>query len=81
MVQYADTKYTLWIHASTGETIARYSVLFGMDIHNTIANQKKNKPQCLMCTHGKSDRAEFDKFCEKVKKLWGVVIDKSKIQH
>lgn len=79
-VQYSENKEKLWVHCSTGETVARYDTRFGMDIHTTIQEQMNGKDQCLMCTHGKSNKKEFDSFCEKVKELWGVIIDKSKIE-
>jgi len=78
-VQYSENIEKLWIHCSTGETVARYDTRFGMDIHTTIQEQLDGKGQCLMCTHGKSNPKEFEQFCIKVKDLWGVIIDKNKI--
>lgn len=78
-VQYSQDKLRLWIHCSTGETVARYDVRFGMDIHTTIEEQCNGADQCLMCTHGKSSPEEFEQFCFKVKELWRVEIDKSQI--
>jgi hypothetical protein len=78
-LQYSATKDTLWVHCSSGETVARYDTRFGMDIHTTIQEQINGKDQCLMCTHGKSNKEELDQFCDKVKELWGVEIDKSEI--
>jgi len=79
LVQYDEDKLRLWIHCSSGETVARYDTRFGMDIHTTIEQQDLGESQCLMCSHGKSSPEEFNTFCEKVKELWQVNIDKSKI--
>jgi len=78
-IQYSLNKEKLWIHCSTGETVARYDTRFGMDIHATIDEQLKGGEQCLLCTHGKSNPEEFQTFCDKVKELWDVVIDKDEI--
>lgn len=78
-VQYSASKDTLWIHCSSGETVGRFSSKFGMDIHNTIAEQAKGSSQCLHCTHTKPTPEDFDLFCKKAKELWNVKIDKSQI--
>lgn len=79
-IQYSQNKEKLWVHCSTGETVARYDTRFGMDIHTTIEEQANGENQCLLCTHGKSNPDEFNTFCDKVKYLWGVKIDKTKIK-
>jgi len=79
-VQYSQCKTKLWVNCSTGDNVARYDIRFGMDIHTTTEEQLQGKPSCLLCTHGKSDQAEFDLFCSKVKELWNVDIDKTQIQ-
>ena len=79
-VQYSVNKEKLWVHCSTGETVGRYDTRFGMDIHTTIDAQMNGADQCLLCTHGKSNPEEFLSFCDKVKELWGVDIDKTQIK-
>lgn len=79
-IQYSSNKEKLWIHCSNGETVGRYDSRFGMDIHHTIEEQQEGKPQCFNCTHGKSNPEEFDLFCKTAKEMWGVDIDKSKIE-
>jgi hypothetical protein len=79
-VQYSENKEKLWVHCSTGETVGRFDTRFGMDIHTTIEEQNAGSGQCLHCTHGKSNPEDFDLFCKKAKELWGVEIDRSKIQ-
>ena len=78
-VQYSVNREKLWVHCSTGETVARYDIRFGMDIHTTIQEQMDGAGQCLMCTHGKSNPEEFGRFCDKINELWGVEIDKTQI--
>ena len=78
-IQYSPDKRRIWVHSSTGETVGRYDVRFGMDIHTTMEEQMNGASQCLHCTHGKSNPNEFDEFCDMAKELWGVTIDKRKI--
>ncbi|MEK6828997.1 MAG: hypothetical protein AABY15_02640 [Nanoarchaeota archaeon] len=78
-VQYSENREKLWVHCSTGETVGRFDRRFGMDIHTTIEQQMKGASQCLLCTHDPADEETFDQFCEKAKELWGIEIDKSKI--
>ena len=79
-VQYTAEKIKLWIHSSEGETVGRYDIRFGMDIHNSLEEQVNGKSQCLHCTHGKPNWNDFELFCEKAKILWRVNIDKSQIK-
>ena len=79
-IQYSQNKEKLWVHCSNGETVGRYDTRFGMDIHHTIEEQAEGMPQCLNCTHGKSNPEEFELFCAEAKENWGVEIDKSQIE-
>lgn len=78
-IQYSDNREKLWVHSSSGETVGRFDRRFGMDIHTTIEEQMNGASQCLLCTHEPADEEAFDQFCEKAKELWGVNIDKGKI--
>lgn len=78
-IQYSDCKQKLWVHKNTGETVARFDVRFGMDIHNSIELQEKGAPQCLHCTHQAASADDFNVFCEKVYQIFRVKIDKSLI--
>jgi hypothetical protein len=78
-VQYSVNKEKLWVHCSTGETVGRFDTRFGIDIHTTIEEQMCGADQCLHCTHGKPTQEDFNLFCEKARGLWGVDIDRSKI--
>lgn len=77
--QYCNSKLKLWVH-SENETVARFDVRFGMDIHCSLEEQLSGKPQCLYCTHEKPNKQDFNTFCKKVKELFNVKIKKSKIK-
>lgn len=79
-IQYSENREKLWVHCSDGSTVARFDTRFGMDIHNTVTDQLNGKPQCLYCTHEKPLQEDFNTFCDKVKTLFGVEIDKTKIE-
>jgi hypothetical protein len=78
-IQYSALGDTVWIHCSTGDTVGRFSVKFGMDIHTTVQEQMAGKSQCLRCTHGQPTHADFKEFCDKAKELWGVEIDQEQM--
>lgn len=78
-VQYSENREKLWVHCSNGETVGRFDRRFGIDIHTTMEEQIKGADQCLFCTHEPATEEVFDQFCEKVKELWDVEIDKSRI--
>jgi hypothetical protein len=78
--QYCGSKLKLWIHSTKGETVARFDVRFGMDIHCSLEEQLQGNPQCLHCTHEKPTKQDFYTFCRKVKELFNVKIQKDKIK-
>lgn len=77
-VQYGEATGTVCVHASTGETVGRFSRRFGMDIHTSVEQQMAGKSQCLHCTHGKPTDEDLETFVSKAKELWGVKIDTAK---
>ncbi len=79
-IQYCPTKRRLWIHSSTGDTVARFSSSFGIDMHRTTKEQLAGMSQCLHCTHDAPTLNDFIFFCDKAFELWKVEIDKSKIE-
>lgn len=80
-VQYNSDKKRLWIHSSEGETVARFSVIGGIDIHRSIKDPAYKDSPCLYCSHtSQSTKEDLDFFCNKAKELWGVEIDKKKIK-
>jgi hypothetical protein len=65
---------TVWVHLSTGETIARFS-RFGIDIHTTIEEQLQNcRPQCLNCFHGKPTLEHWREFQDKMLSIYQIEI-------
>lgn len=78
-VQYCESHKKLWVHCSSGETVGRFDVRFGMDVHHPVAEQQLSKGQCLDCTHSRPDQVVFDRFCAYAQRLWGIEIDRSKI--
>lgn len=80
-VIYSYNHQKLWINSSVdGSNIARFDTRFGMDIHNSITDQMNGKPQCLYCTHTKPTEEDFNTFCKKVKEIFNININKSKIK-
>jgi hypothetical protein len=61
---------TVWVHQG-GETIARFGIR-GIDIHRPINEQLKGWSQCLHCSHGITDRADWDIFVSSVKEHYGI---------
>lgn len=78
-VQYSEMREKLWVHCSTGETVGRFDTRFGIDIHRPIHEQINGLGQCLHCTHEKPNKEAFELFCKQAFDLWGIRIDKSKI--
>lgn len=79
-VQYSCDKTRVWVHCSTGETVGRFDVRYGMDIHHTIAEQQKNGGvQCLHCTHEKPKISDRERFIALAKTLWNVRINKKNL--
>ena len=77
-IQYGKGTQTVWVHASSGETVGRFSRRFGMDIHTTVEEQLAGKSQCLHCTQGKPSDEEVKLFVSKAKELWDVEIEEDK---
>lgn len=78
--QYALNGKTVWVHCSTGETVGRFDVMFGMDVHHTIEEQAKNGGiQCLDCTHERPGMVEFERFCAHALREWGVRINRRRV--
>ena len=61
---------TVWVNASDGSCIGRFSKRFGIDVHTTATDQLAGKSQCLVCTHGAGDMA-----------AWGVFVDAMSRHH
>jgi hypothetical protein len=79
-IQVSSNGATIWVHASDGSTVGRFSKIFGMDIHTTIAQQLNGADQCLHCTHVKPTEADWYAFCASVLEHYGIDVDKSLIK-
>ncbi len=69
---YSSDFQRIWINDESGHCVARYSKLFGMDIHNSLEEQQKTGQQCLFCTHVKPSKKEYDFFRNYIKKLHNI---------
>ena len=70
---------TVWVHASDGSTVGRFSTVFGMDVHTTITQQMAGASQCLHCTHSKPSQADWQMFCDLVHQHHGILVDRTLI--
>lgn len=74
-VQVDPRKERVWIHASDGCTVGRFSAKFGVDIHTSTSEQSSGKSQCLYCTHTRPNKADWDTFKSEALRLWGVKLE------
>lgn len=75
-VQISENEDTVWVHATDGSTVGRFSKTFGMDVHNTVTDQVEHgKSQCLHCTHEPAGENEWNQFCELMKEHHGISVD------
>lgn len=61
-IQVSADKGTMWVHATDGSTVGRFSKKFGMDVHNTVTAQMSGQSQCLHCTHEPATEAQWHVF-------------------
>ncbi|MDA0152368.1 hypothetical protein OH460_08640 [Vibrio sp. Makdt] len=62
---------TVWVNNINGDCIARFGVL-GIDIHTSSEEQINGAPQCLFCTHERTDVNDWVVFKDKVKELFDI---------
>ena len=79
-VQYSDSNDRVWVHSSLGETVGRFDVRFGMDIHRSVTEQMNGSPQCLHCTHTSPSKDDRDFFIRYAETHWKVQIDESRLR-
>jgi len=72
-VEWSVTGDNVWIHASDGSTVGRFGRL-GVDLHNTVTEQRNGMPQCRLCTHEPATREHWKLFREKALEWWGVLV-------
>jgi len=70
--------YTVWVNASDGSSIARFGRM-GIDVHTSATAQADGAVQCLACTHGQTDLADWRRFQELLIEHYGIIVDDSYI--
>lgn len=55
---------TVWVTASDGSCVGRFSKRFGIDVHRTVTEQLAGAQQCLYCTHERAGEVEWQAFRE-----------------
>jgi hypothetical protein len=73
-VQMAADRSTVWVHASDGSTVGRFSLRFGMDVHTTVSLQLQGASQCLHCTHSAPTHADWLLFCDLMARHYGIAV-------
>lgn len=73
-LQLSQLRDKVWIHASDGSTVGRFSRM-GVDIHHTASEQMSGAPECALCTHGQASMADWILFKKEAFNRWGVVLD------
>lgn len=77
-VQLSDQKDRVWVHASDGSTVGRFS-RNGVDIHTPVSDQLKGAPQCEFCIKGPCDERDWVFFRAYARGVWGVDIPEDSI--
>lgn len=71
-VQLSEGRNAVWIHSlADGSTVGRFGRM-GVDLHNSITDQRQGMSECRLCTHGPVTRADWQLFREKALEWWGV---------
>lgn len=71
---------TVWVNASDGSCIGRFSRRFGIDVHNTAEAQiHDGTPQCLYCTHRPGTPDDWQRFIQKMREHHQIDLDESLI--
>ncbi|WP_425953309.1 hypothetical protein [Ralstonia pseudosolanacearum] len=71
-IQVSGRGDTVWVNASDGTCVGRFSKRFGIDVHRTIEEMMGGAGQCLFCTHGVAGPDEWDQFRAAVKEHFGI---------
>ena len=67
---------TVWVNASDGSCIGRFSRRHGIDVHTTSAEQLEGGRQCLFCTHEPADQAAWEAFCDAMLRHHRIPVDR-----
>ena len=79
-IQVSADGTTVWVHAFDGSTVGRFSKKFGMDVHNTAADQMAGSPECLHCTHVAPSEMDWTRFCELLGEHHKIAVDPNILQ-
>lgn len=79
-VEVSQDGRTVWVHAYDGSTVGRFSIVFGMDVHTTVAEQLQGASQCLHCTHTRPGQAEWQLFCQIMHRHYGITVPPSLVR-
>ncbi|MHD0644441.1 hypothetical protein ACYPKM_02240 [Pseudomonas aeruginosa] len=74
-VQEGSDAHTMWVHASDGSTVGRFSRRFGIDLHNTVSAQLNGASQCLHCTHTPGTKEDWKTFRDKMLETFNFYVD------
>ncbi|KWT98284.1 MULTISPECIES: hypothetical protein [unclassified Variovorax] len=75
--QVSGSRDTVWVNASDGSCVARFSKKFGIDVHNSATAQMQGAKECLMCTHAPAGEDEWERFRAAVLEHYGVKVRKN----
>lgn len=65
---------TVWVNSNMGICVARFGRQ-GAEIHKDFAEQMASGSECLICEHGMTDAAAWERWCARVWTYFGVVIE------
>lgn len=76
-VQCSEDGNTVWVHSLDGSTVGRFSRIFGMDVHTTVAQQLAGASQCLHCTHEPATAQDWQVFCDLMQEKFAIAVDRN----
>ena len=75
-VQVSECNRTVWVNASDGSCVGRFSKTFGIDVHRSGSDMTDGAGECLFCTHEKSGQEAWDRFRAEMLLHHGVALEK-----
>lgn len=80
-LQLSECRNAVWIHClNDGSTVGRFGRM-GVDLHNSVLDQRRGIPECRLCTHGPVSEADWQLFRDKALEWWGVVVPDGAFDH
>lgn len=65
---------TVWINGPDGSCLGRFGAL-GVDVHRSATDLLAGKSQCLVCTHRRATKADWQMFVDAMHVHHAVVVD------